>query len=112
MSKRIFSVIYSNKPFYSVDLTFRVDDLVAMVDSSFPKKYVNPTICKVISVERPQESYGLSDQKLEVKCLKTGLVGKVTGAEVLKYDTYLIFSVMSMFSKLLNSNFDVDIQLP
>lgn len=102
----------SKKPYYSVDLTYRVGDLVALVDMRNPSRTINPTICRVLSVERPPRQYGLTDQKLHLECIKTGLTAKMHGAEVLKYDTYLIFAIMGTMSRLIEAHFGERHSLP
>ena len=103
----------SNKtPYYSVDLTYRVGDLVALIDMKNPVRSVNPTVCRVLSVERPPKQHGLTDQKLLLECVKTGLTTKMLGAEVLKYDTFLIFATMGMMSRLIEAHFGERFSLP
>ena len=105
-------IYLSKQPFFSIDLKFKVGDLVIPVDDNTLKRITCPTVCRVLSVERPPKDYGLSDQKLEIQCIETGLTAKKHGGNVLKYDSFLIFSVMSMLSRMIEAHFSQKISLP
>ena len=96
----------SKSTYYSTDLVYRKGDLVVLMTDLSPRNIKNPTVCRVVDLERPPKTFGLHDQKLQLECIKTGLTTASNGSEVLKYDTFLIFAVMGMFDALGKCSFN------
>lgn len=99
-------MIYSkSNPYYSTSTGIKLNDLVVV---GAHRKWNNPTICRVVSSVGPLKPNNSMYTTFVLECINTKIVTQAKGLELIKYDAYLIMSILRMQKKLIKACSDVD----
>lgn len=92
-------------------MTLRVGDLI--IGADIFDTPCDPDIWRILSIKEPAENVSPSNQVITVRRRSDNkVVTGIRGNEVMKYETYMIFRIMAMLSRVGTLNLAREIQLP